>query len=86
MQTPSIAPAGIFGCLSAPRTRLEPLGHSVPYIVLGYNRLIDYVRIHGQRRLTETLNKDSLVRQKEYPTESSSKSRESVYRNKCPTF
>ncbi|MQM16197.1 hypothetical protein Taro_049152 [Colocasia esculenta] len=27
----------------------------------------------------EVLNKDSLVRQKEYPTESSSKSRESVY-------
>ncbi|MQM01093.1 hypothetical protein Taro_033840, partial [Colocasia esculenta] len=28
MQIPSLAPAGIFGWLSAPRTRLEPLGHS----------------------------------------------------------
>ncbi|MQL81110.1 hypothetical protein Taro_013561, partial [Colocasia esculenta] len=46
-------------------------------LVLGYNQLVDHVRIHGQRRLTETLNKDSLVRQKEYPTESLSKSRES---------
>ncbi|MQL88602.1 hypothetical protein Taro_021163, partial [Colocasia esculenta] len=45
--------------------------------VLGYNRLVDHVGIHGQWRLTEALNKDSLVRQKEYPTESSSKSRES---------
>ncbi|MQM05956.1 hypothetical protein Taro_038774 [Colocasia esculenta] len=44
-----------------------------------YNQLIDHVGIHGQRRLTEALNKDSLVRQKEYPMESSSKSRESVY-------
>ncbi|MQL69747.1 hypothetical protein Taro_002045 [Colocasia esculenta] len=44
--------------------------------VLGYNQLVGYVGIHGQRRLTEALNKDSLVRQKEYPTESSSKSRE----------
>ncbi|MQM14736.1 hypothetical protein Taro_047671 [Colocasia esculenta] len=44
-------------------------------LVVGYNRLIDHVRIHGQRRLTKALNKDSLVRQKEYPTESSSKSR-----------
>ncbi|MQL98950.1 hypothetical protein Taro_031666 [Colocasia esculenta] len=44
--------------------------------VLGYNQLIDHVGIHGQRRLTEALIKDSLVRQKEYPTESSSKSRE----------
>ncbi|MQM18453.1 hypothetical protein Taro_051445 [Colocasia esculenta] len=43
-----------------------------------YNRLVDHVGIHGQRRLTEALNKDSLVRRKEYPTESSSKSRESV--------
>ncbi|MQM22411.1 hypothetical protein Taro_055463 [Colocasia esculenta] len=47
--------------------------------VLGYNQLIDHVGIHGQRRLTEALNNDSVVRQKEYPTESSSKSRESVY-------
>ncbi|MQL82546.1 hypothetical protein Taro_015029, partial [Colocasia esculenta] len=45
-------------------------------LVLGYNRLVDHVGIHGQRRLTEALNKDSLVRQKKYPTESSSKSRE----------
>ncbi|MQL88382.1 hypothetical protein Taro_020940 [Colocasia esculenta] len=37
-----------------------------------------HVGIYGQRRLTEALNKDSLVWQKEYPTESSSKSRESV--------
>ncbi|MQL72513.1 hypothetical protein Taro_004857 [Colocasia esculenta] len=29
MPTPSIAPAGIFGWLSAPRTRLEPLEHSL---------------------------------------------------------
>ncbi|MQL71560.1 hypothetical protein Taro_003898 [Colocasia esculenta] len=51
-----------------------------------YNQLVDHVGIHGQRRLTEALNKNSLVRQKEYPTESSSKSRECVYRNKCSTF
>ncbi|MQM04162.1 hypothetical protein Taro_036957 [Colocasia esculenta] len=44
-----------------------------------YNQLVGHVGIHGQRRLTEALNKDSLVWQKEYPTESSSKSRESVY-------
>ncbi|MQM01978.1 hypothetical protein Taro_034740 [Colocasia esculenta] len=44
----------------------------------GYNQLVDHVGIHGQRRLTEALNKDSLVRRKEYPTESSSKLRESV--------
>ncbi|MQL89544.1 hypothetical protein Taro_022119, partial [Colocasia esculenta] len=43
---------------------------------LGYNQLVDHVGIHGQRRLTEALNKDSLVRQKEYPTESLSGSRE----------
>ncbi|MQL99452.1 hypothetical protein Taro_032177, partial [Colocasia esculenta] len=43
-----------------------------------YNQLIDHVGIHGQRRLTEALNKDSLVWQKEYPTESSSKSREKI--------
>ncbi|MQM02464.1 hypothetical protein Taro_035232 [Colocasia esculenta] len=48
-------------------------------MIARYNRLVDHVGIHGQRRLTEALNKDSLVRQKEYPTESSSKSRESVY-------
>ncbi|MQL69266.1 hypothetical protein Taro_001555, partial [Colocasia esculenta] len=41
----------------------------------GYNPLVDHVGIHGQRRLSEALNKDSLVRQKKYPTESSSKSR-----------
>ncbi|MQL82574.1 hypothetical protein Taro_015054, partial [Colocasia esculenta] len=41
-----------------------------------YNRLVDHARIHDQRRLTEALNKDSLVRKKEYPTESSSKPRE----------
>ncbi|MQL92484.1 hypothetical protein Taro_025109 [Colocasia esculenta] len=45
---------------------------------MGYNQLVDHVGIHGQRRLTEALNKDSLVRQKEYPMESSYKSRESV--------
>ncbi|MQM01244.1 hypothetical protein Taro_033997 [Colocasia esculenta] len=45
--------------------------------VLGYNRLVDHVGIHDQRRLTEALNKDSLVRRKEYPMESSSKSRKS---------
>ncbi|MQM06892.1 hypothetical protein Taro_039723 [Colocasia esculenta] len=49
------------------------------YQEIGYNQLVDHVGIHGQRRLTEALNKDSLVRQKEDPTESSSKSRESVY-------
>ncbi|MQM18820.1 hypothetical protein Taro_051818 [Colocasia esculenta] len=27
-----------------------------------YNQLVDHVGIHGQRRLTEALNKDSLVR------------------------
>ncbi|MQL84398.1 hypothetical protein Taro_016911 [Colocasia esculenta] len=43
--------------------------------VLGYNRLVDHVGIHGQRRLVEALNKDSLVRQKEYPMESSSNRR-----------
>ncbi|MQL82186.1 hypothetical protein Taro_014655 [Colocasia esculenta] len=42
----------------------------------GYNQLVDHVEIHGQRRLTEALNKDSLVRQKEYLMECSSKSRE----------
>ncbi|MQM09197.1 hypothetical protein Taro_042062 [Colocasia esculenta] len=47
-------------------------------VLKGYNRLVDHVGIHGQRRLTEALNKDSLVRRKEYPTKSSSKSRESV--------
>ncbi|MQL69507.1 hypothetical protein Taro_001795 [Colocasia esculenta] len=46
---------------------------------VGYNQLVDHVGTHGQRRLTEALNKDSLVRQKEYLTESSSESRESVY-------
>ncbi|MQM07600.1 hypothetical protein Taro_040442 [Colocasia esculenta] len=46
-------------------------------VILGYNQLVDHVRIHGQRRLTEALNKDSLVRQKEYPRESLFKSRES---------
>ncbi|MQL75789.1 hypothetical protein Taro_008148 [Colocasia esculenta] len=35
----------------------------------GYNQLVDHVGIHGQRRLTEALSKDSLVRQKEYLTE-----------------
>ncbi|MQL68813.1 hypothetical protein Taro_001079 [Colocasia esculenta] len=29
MPTPSLAPVGIFGWLSAPRTRLEPLRHSL---------------------------------------------------------
>ncbi|MQM11018.1 hypothetical protein Taro_043919 [Colocasia esculenta] len=43
-----------------------------------YNRLVDHVGIHDQRRLMEALNKDSLVRRKEYPMESSSKSRECV--------
>ncbi|MQM09626.1 hypothetical protein Taro_042502, partial [Colocasia esculenta] len=41
-----------------------------------YNQLVNHVGTHGQRSLTEALNKDSLVRQKEYLTESSSKSRE----------
>ncbi|MQL99050.1 hypothetical protein Taro_031764 [Colocasia esculenta] len=45
----------------------------------GYNQLVEYVGIHRKRRLTEALIKDSLVRQKQYPTESSSKSREIVY-------
>ncbi|MQM12991.1 hypothetical protein Taro_045912 [Colocasia esculenta] len=66
-----------------PRTRSGPIALA---LVLGYNRLVDHVGIHGQRRLMEALNKDSLVRQKEYPTESSSKSRKCVYRNKCSTF
>ncbi|MQL99143.1 hypothetical protein Taro_031863 [Colocasia esculenta] len=51
-----------------------------------YNQLIGHVGIHGQGSLTEALNKDSLVRQKEYLTKSLSKSRKSVYRNKCWTF
>ncbi|MQL69981.1 hypothetical protein Taro_002277 [Colocasia esculenta] len=55
---------------SAGKLSVEPLW------VLGYNQLVDHVGIHGQRRLTEALNKDSLVRRKEYPTESSSKSRD----------
>ncbi|MQM15830.1 hypothetical protein Taro_048782 [Colocasia esculenta] len=42
----------------------------------GYNQLVDHVGIHRQRKLTEALNKDSLVRQKEYSTESLPKSRE----------
>ncbi|MQL68081.1 hypothetical protein Taro_000343, partial [Colocasia esculenta] len=50
--------------------------------VLGYNQLINHVGIHGQRRLTEALNNDSLVRQKENPTESSSKSEESADRDR----
>ncbi|MQM05992.1 hypothetical protein Taro_038814, partial [Colocasia esculenta] len=54
--------------------RCTTRSHSVGSQVLGYNRLVDHVGIHGQRRLTEALNKDSLVRQKEYLTESSSKS------------
>ncbi|MQM05138.1 hypothetical protein Taro_037944 [Colocasia esculenta] len=45
-------------------------------MIARYNRIVDHVGIHGQRRLTEALNKYSLVRQKKYPTESSSKSRE----------
>ncbi|MQL69585.1 hypothetical protein Taro_001881 [Colocasia esculenta] len=49
---------------------------AIAQIAQGYNQLVDHVGTHGQRRLTETLNKDSLVWQKEYPTESSSKSRE----------
>ncbi|MQL75759.1 hypothetical protein Taro_008134 [Colocasia esculenta] len=69
------------------RTSNSRLDHIDPFKeVLGYNRLVDYVGIHGQRRLTEALNKDSLVQQKEYPTESSSKSRKCVHRNKCSTF
>ncbi|MQL84541.1 hypothetical protein Taro_017049 [Colocasia esculenta] len=45
----------------------------------GYNRLIDHVGIHDQRRLTEALCKSSLVRRKEYPTESSPQAKKSVY-------
>ncbi|MQL72031.1 hypothetical protein Taro_004359 [Colocasia esculenta] len=37
--------------------------------IAGYNQIIDHVETHGQRKLTEALNKDSLVQQKEYPTE-----------------
>ncbi|MQM04654.1 hypothetical protein Taro_037454, partial [Colocasia esculenta] len=55
-------------------------------LAIRYNQFVDHMGTHGQRRLTEALNKDSLVRQKEYPTESLSKSRESVYRNKCSMF
>ncbi|MQM15516.1 hypothetical protein Taro_048463 [Colocasia esculenta] len=62
---------------------MKSLRRASRYDVLGYNRLVDHVGIHGQRRLTEALIKDSLVRQKEYPTESSSKSRESVSRRAC---
>ncbi|MQM15190.1 hypothetical protein Taro_048131 [Colocasia esculenta] len=56
--------------------RMQPIRPSHSQ-VLGYNQLVDHVGIQGKRRLTEAMNKDSLVRQKEYPTESSSKSRES---------
>ncbi|MQM20657.1 hypothetical protein Taro_053681 [Colocasia esculenta] len=70
----------------AGKSRCGALGCLHRIWVLGYNQLVDHVGTHGQRSHTEALNKDSLVRQKEYPTESSSKSRESVYRNKCPTF
>ncbi|MQL91710.1 hypothetical protein Taro_024326 [Colocasia esculenta] len=52
---------------------------AIAQIAQRYNQLVGHVGIHGQSSLTEALNKDSLVRQKEYPTESSSKSRESVY-------
>ncbi|MQM18394.1 hypothetical protein Taro_051385 [Colocasia esculenta] len=52
--------------------------HNSLKMVLGYNQLIDHVGTHEQRRLTAALNKDSLVRQKEYSMESSSKSRESL--------
>ncbi|MQL72064.1 hypothetical protein Taro_004391 [Colocasia esculenta] len=38
---------------------------------IGYNRIVDNVGIHDQRRLTEALCKGSLVRRKEYLTESS---------------
>ncbi|MQL81461.1 hypothetical protein Taro_013914 [Colocasia esculenta] len=48
--------------------------------VLGYSQLADHVGIHGQRRLTEALNNDLLVWQKEYSTESSSKPTKSEYR------
>ncbi|MQL82581.1 hypothetical protein Taro_015056, partial [Colocasia esculenta] len=37
--------------------------------IIGYNQLVGHVGIHGQRSLTGALNKDSLVWQKEYPTE-----------------
>ncbi|MQL70329.1 hypothetical protein Taro_002642 [Colocasia esculenta] len=47
-------------------------------VIQGYNWLVHHVGIHGQRRLTEALNKDSLVRQKEYLTESLSKRRKCV--------
>ncbi|MQM09762.1 hypothetical protein Taro_042636 [Colocasia esculenta] len=40
-------------------------------VIQGYNRLVDHVGIYDQRRLTEALCKGSLVRRKEYPTESS---------------
>ncbi|MQM16049.1 hypothetical protein Taro_049002 [Colocasia esculenta] len=30
-------------------------------VIQGYNQLVDHVGIHGQRSLTEALNKDSLV-------------------------
>ncbi|MQL94747.1 hypothetical protein Taro_027408 [Colocasia esculenta] len=47
--------------------------------IAGYNRLVDHVGIHDQRRLTEALCKSSLVRRKEYPTESSPQAKKSVY-------
>ncbi|MQM00994.1 hypothetical protein Taro_033738 [Colocasia esculenta] len=40
-------------------------------LAVGYNRLVDHVGIHDERRLTESLCKGSLVRRKEYPMESS---------------
>ncbi|MQL88199.1 hypothetical protein Taro_020746 [Colocasia esculenta] len=74
--TPTLTRKGM--TKSEARSTLESICY-LRVVVLGYNQLVDHVGIHGQRRLTEALNKDSLVWQKEYLTESSSKSRECVY-------
>ncbi|MQL94511.1 hypothetical protein Taro_027161 [Colocasia esculenta] len=69
---------GLFSMSSNPQQRIRAShGEIGVYLSIPwYNQLFDHVGIHGQRRLTEALNKDSLVRQKEYPTKSLSKSRE----------
>ncbi|MQL70148.1 hypothetical protein Taro_002450 [Colocasia esculenta] len=47
----------------------------------GYNRLVDHVGIHDQRRPMEALCKGSLVRRKEYPTESSPQAKVKISKN-----
>ncbi|MQL70062.1 hypothetical protein Taro_002354 [Colocasia esculenta] len=58
---------GLFSTSKNPFARAR-VGHED---LRGYNRIVDHVGIHDQRRLMEALCKGSLVRRKEYPTESS---------------